>query len=52
MLFKGEAGDSPFIWQYWTFRGQYVSDQIKNFHDTAVDSHQLKMEHLWCDPGC
>ena len=52
MLFKGENGDAPYIWHYWTFRGQYVSDQIKNYHVPAVDSTQLKMEHMWCDPAC
>jgi peptide/nickel transport system substrate-binding protein len=52
MLFKSANGDTPYIWHYWTFRGMFVSDQIKNFHVPAVDSTQLKMEHMWCDPAC
>ena len=44
--------DNPYLQLYWTFRGMFVNSQIQNFHNPALDSIQLKMEHMWCDPAC
>ena len=44
--------ESIFIPHYWTMRGMYVDNRIRNFNPPPTDSHALKMEHLWCDPGC
>ena len=46
------SGESPFLTHYWTMRGMYVDDRLRNFNPPPTDSHALKMEHMWCDPGC
>ena len=44
--------ESVFISHYWTMRGMYVDNRIRNFNPPPTDSHALKMEHIWCDPAC
>ena len=46
------SGESPFLTHYWTMRGMYVDDRLRNYNPPPTDSHALKMEHMWCDPGC
>ena len=43
---------SPYVLTQWTFRGQYVDNRIKNYHVPNSDSVDLRMAHMWCDPGC
>ena len=44
--------DNPHILLYWTMRGMYVDNSIWNFNPPVGLSDSLKMEHLWCNPGC
>ena len=44
--------DIAIINLYWTFRGMFMNNKIKNFHVPVGLTDQLKAEHLWCDPSC
>ena len=44
--------DSPYIFQMWIMSGMYQDNRIRNFNPPLGLGDSMKMEHLWCDPGC